>query len=326
MKERSTKLLTAAIITFILIQICIFNVNHVKAEVLDVQLKTDRQTYNVGDPVLITANATLDGQLYQTVIAVEIRDPSEKIILLRTVKTGDVTGGYWKINITELYTSDAQGNPKNTFSRGETAYINYAIKNVDVVTHYVKVALYIQYSDNTPMIALYPYEGDLEAGQQQKSMESMPIPTTAIQGQAKIFLGVFDNSPKNGGTPYCPERSATFYIESPTPTFPTQPETFNICFSLPKKDLKLGNYTVYVAAKYYVQTSFESKKFQVILLGDIVKDGIINMRDITACILLFQTTPSSPNWNPDADVDKSGKVDMRDVTFLILHFGHTAIY
>jgi hypothetical protein len=158
------------------------------------------------------------------------------------------------------------------------------------------------------------------------TIASFPIPSSAPQGEAKIFLGVFDDSPKNGGAPYCPERSATFYIESPTPTFPTQPETFNICFSLPKKDLKLGNYTVYVAAKYYVQTSFESKKFQVILLGDIVKDGIINMRDITACILLFQTTPSSPNWNPDADVDKSGKVDMRDVTFLILHFGYTAIY
>jgi len=326
MKGISKTSLTVALLIFILTQICLFNANSVKAAVLDVQLKIGKQTYNVGDPVLITVNATLDGQLYKTVIAVEIRDPYENTYLLRTIKTGDVSSSYWKINITELYASDAKGNPKTTFKKGEMAYVKYIIKNIDVVTHHVKVALYIQYSDNTPMIALYPFEGDLEGGQQYTTIASMPIPTTAIQGEAKIFLGVFDDTPKNGGTPYCPERSATFYIESTTPSFPIQPETFNISFSMPKKDVKLGNYTVYVATRYFLQTSFESKKFQVILLGDIVKDGIINMRDITACILLFQTTPSSPNWNPDADVDKSGKVDMRDVTFLILHFGYTAIY
>jgi hypothetical protein len=294
--------------------------------VLDVQLKTDRQTYNVGDPVLITANATLDGNPYSTVIAIEVTNPDGNTLLLRTIKTGNVSGSYWKVIITDLFPCDSKGNPKTTFKRGTLAYASYTVENIDVVDHEIKIAFHIQCSDNTPMLAYYAFKGVIEAGKQMTTIASFPIPSSAPQGEAKIFLGVFDDSPKNGGAPYCPEKSATFYIESTTPTFPTQPETFNICFSLPKKDLKLGNYTVYGAAKYYVQTSFESKKFQVVFLGDIVKDGIINMRDITACILLFQTTPSSPNWNPDADVDKSGKVDMRDVTFLILHFGYTAIY
>jgi len=302
--------------------------NHAKAnpEVLDVSVATDKQTYNVGDPVLITTNATLDGNLYSTLVAVEIRDPYNNVYLLRTVKTGDVSGGYWKINITELYTTDANGNPQSTFNRGVIAYVKYTFKNIDVVTHHIKVALYVQYSDNTPMIALYPYEGDIEGGQQMQNLLSLPIPSNAAQGEAQIFLGVFNDSPANGGAPYCPEETAKFYIESTSPQIPNQPENFNLTFSMPRKDVKLGNYTVYASAKYYIQTSFESKQFQVILIGDIVKDGIINMRDITACILLFQTTPSSPNWNPDADVDKSGKVDMRDVTFLILSFGKSAIY
>jgi hypothetical protein len=325
MKRINKKSLIFPLLIFILTQICLFNANPVKAAVLDVQIKTDRQTYNVGDPVLITANATLDGNPYSTVIAIEVINPYGNTLLLRTIKTGDVSGSYWKVIITDLFLCDSNGNPKTTFKRETLAYASYTIKNIDVVDHEIKIAFYIQCSDNTPMLAYYAFEGVIEAGKQMSTIASFPIPNSAPQGEAKIFLGVFNNSPKNGGTPYCPERSAIFYIESTTPPFPTQPETFNISFSLPKKDLKLGNYTVYGAAKYYVQTSFESKKFQVVFLGDIVNDGIINMRDITACILLFQTTPSSPNWNPDADVDKSGKVDMRDVTFLILHFGCTAI-
>jgi len=260
------------------------------------------------------------------VVAVEVRDPNDKILLVRTAKTGDVSSGYWKINIIELYASDEKGNPKNLFNKGAMAYVTYAIKNVDVVTHHIKIALYIQYSDGSPLTALYPYEGDIDGGQQMGVIASLPIPSTAISGEAKIFLGVFDDSPKNGGAPYCPEKTASLYIESTTPSFPNQPETFNLTFSLPKKDVKLGNYTVYAATKYYIQTSFESKKFQVIFIGDIVKDGIINMRDIAACILLFQTTPNSPNWNPVADVDGSGKIDMRDIAFLVIHFGYTAIY
>ena len=295
-------------------------------EVLDVSVVTNKQTYNVGDPVLITTNATLDGNLYSTLVAVEIRDPYSNIYLLRTIKTGDVSGGYWKINITELYTTDAYGNPQSTFNRGVMAYVKYTVNNIDVVTHHIKIALYIQYSDNTPLTAFYPSENDIEGGQQISTIVSLPIPSAAIQGEAQIFLGVFNDSPANGGAPYCPEKTAKFYIESATPQIPNQPENFNMTFSLPRKDVKLGNYTVYAAAKYYIQTSFESKKFQVILIGDIVKDGIINMRDITACILLFQTTPDSPNWNPDADVDKSGKVDMRDVSFIILSFGKSAVY
>jgi hypothetical protein len=325
--KKSKSLPSLTLLDMLLTVLISFYVIHlVRAPVLDIQLTINKETYNVGDPVIITANATLDGQPYPTVIAVEIRDPNDNMYLIRTITTGNLSGGYWKINITELYASDNKGNPKNIFNKGTMAYVTYCLKNIDVVTHHIKIALYIQYSDNSPLIALYTFDGDIEGEQQIRTITSLPIPDTAISGEAKIFLGVFDDSPKNGGAAYCPEKTASFYIDSTTPTFPNQPETFSLKFSLPKKDVKLGNHTVYATAKYYIQKSFRSKKFQVILIGDIVKDGIINVRDINACINLFQTTPNSPNWNPDADVDKSEKVDIRDITFIILHFGYTAVY
>jgi len=298
----------------------------VKAPILDIQLTTTKQVYDVGESIVITINATLDGASYQTVIAIEITDPNGNTYLVRTIKSGDVSDKYWKVIIADLFTCDAQGKLKTTYRRGEIAYLSYTIKNIDVVNHYIKVALYVQYCDNTPLMANYPFEGEITAGQQMSTYITFPIPHDAPIGEAKIFLGVFDDSPKNSGTPYCPERTTSFYIESSTPTMPNQPENSQVIFSLPKKDVKLGNYTIYAAAKYYLQTIRKLKSFQVTLLGDIVKDGIINMKDIVQCINLFLTTPNSPNWNPDADVDKSGRVDMKDIVYLVLSFGKSAIY
>ena len=44
------------------------------------------------------------------------------------------------------------------------------------------------------------------------------------------------------------------------------------------------------------------------------------MRDIKYIISLFNTTPISPNWNPNADINNDGIVNMRDVQIPILNF------
>ena len=51
-----------------------------------------------------------------------------------------------------------------------------------------------------------------------------------------------------------------------------------------------------------------------------VYDRTVNMRDIQYIISLFNTTPISPNWNPNADINNDGIVNMRDVQIAILHF------
>ena len=51
-----------------------------------------------------------------------------------------------------------------------------------------------------------------------------------------------------------------------------------------------------------------------------VYDGICNMRDINYTIILFNTKPSSPKWNPNADVNGDAVVNMRDIQIEILHF------
>jgi hypothetical protein len=51
-----------------------------------------------------------------------------------------------------------------------------------------------------------------------------------------------------------------------------------------------------------------------------VPDGLVNMRDIAYMIILFNTRPNSPNWNPNADVDNDGVCNMRDIAIAVLNF------
>jgi hypothetical protein len=55
-----------------------------------------------------------------------------------------------------------------------------------------------------------------------------------------------------------------------------------------------------------------------IILG--IYDGTVNMRDINYLILLFNTRPSSLNWNPNADINDDGVCNMRDIQIAILNF------
>lgn len=200
------------------------------------------------------------------------------------------------------------------------------IKNIHVLTHHVEVAIYIQCSDNTPLKAFYPTGIDIEGGQEMHWIFSVPIPSNAPSGEAIIFANLYSDQPKTGGTAYCPEKNATFCIQSTTPKAPPQPQYFNITFKLPRKDVKLGNYNIYARSRYITSLASENIFFNVILAGDIVKDYIINMRDIGAVCALYGTTEEDPDWNPDADLVKDGIINMRDIGAECNNYGKTAIY
>lgn len=63
---------------------------------------------------------------------------------------------------------------------------------------------------------------------------------------------------------------------------------------------------------------FEGKEY---LLGDVNKDGNVDMRDIQIICQAFSSTPEDPNWNPDADVNKDYVVNMRDMGITTNQFG-----
>ena len=295
----------------------------VNAQTYDIQLKTDKTTYNVGGKVNISGNVTQDGTpVDDAVVAVEIDSPYGNPYVIRTLQTGEDTSRYWRINITELYTCDSHENPQTLFNKGQTAYVKMTIKNnMGGGQLHLAAALYIQYSDDTPLTAFYPIEGEIDYGQELTVTSSVPIPGNAPLGQATIFAGVFSDSPKVwNGTAYCKEKTASFYIGSTTPPANSQPQYFNMRFAFPRKDVKLGNYTIYARSKYGAQILTEIKQFGVILLGDVNHDGIVNIRDINMLVLFFLTS------NPDADLNHDGIVNIRDINIAVQNFLNTGIY
>jgi parallel beta-helix repeat protein len=57
--------------------------------------------------------------------------------------------------------------------------------------------------------------------------------------------------------------------------------------------------------------------------GDINKDCVVDIFDVTIVALAFSSTPSDPNWNPVADINNDGIVDIFDIVVVALHFGET---
>ena len=57
------------------------------------------------------------------------------------------------------------------------------------------------------------------------------------------------------------------------------------------------------------------------LPADVNQDGVVDTKDISLAVAAFNSSPGSPRWNPNADVDNSSRVDMRDIVIIALNFG-----
>ena len=56
-----------------------------------------------------------------------------------------------------------------------------------------------------------------------------------------------------------------------------------------------------------------------------VPDGKVDMRDVFHLISLFNTNPTSPKWDPNADLNEDRRVDLRDIFLAIQNFGKTLL-
>jgi hypothetical protein len=56
-------------------------------------------------------------------------------------------------------------------------------------------------------------------------------------------------------------------------------------------------------------------------MGDVNWDGVIDQTDTNLMQAAWQSTPSSPNWNPDCDLNGDGIVNAADLAILASHYG-----
>jgi len=63
--------------------------------------------------------------------------------------------------------------------------------------------------------------------------------------------------------------------------------------------------------------------FEIILLGDINKDGKVDIQDVATAALAFGSFPGHPRWNPSTDINQDGKVDIKDIGIVAQNFGQS---
>jgi len=60
-------------------------------------------------------------------------------------------------------------------------------------------------------------------------------------------------------------------------------------------------------------------------LGDLNKDGVVDMFDIVLAAKAFGSTPIDANWNPVADLNNDSVVDIFDVVMVAKNFEKTIV-
>lgn len=65
---------------------------------------------------------------------------------------------------------------------------------------------------------------------------------------------------------------------------------------------------------------FEAGKY---FLSDVNGDGIVDIFDLLAVCIAYESTPKDSKWNPDTDLNKDGIIDILDVVLVLKDYGKT---
>ena len=296
--------------------------------VLSITVTTDKPTYNQGETVKIQGNLTLDGSPQQGLVAIEVDDPDNYGIVRRTLQIGP-TPPPGEIIIIDVVPCDMWGEPKESFSRGTNAYFNVTIRNNSTKGKNVAVTANAYDGNMVPLGAPTDYT-TIGPGISTFIM-CIYIPSWACIGTGIAYASVFTDLPRNGGVPYCPEKSATFQItgsssssqSSGSSSTTENPETtgnYTLTFKLPVQNVKVGNYTVYATSSYLKQKTISTITFELILFGDVNGDGDIRSDDVFAVLAALtkkvkgiMTVPELLAENPRYDVNGDGDIRSDDV-------------
>jgi hypothetical protein len=311
------------------------------AQMFKVTVTTNKQTYNLGEQVVISGNLTLSGvPVANGQVAIQVDDPDGNPFVLRTSPTGpSVMPPFW-VEILNVYPCDVYGNPKSGFGRGTLAYFTIVVRNNDDFSERTAtLAINLYYPGNAPFEYSYLSTSLWPNTTKTIVMPSLPIPAEAPTGTAYVYANAFTALPRNDGYAYSPEKYNTFTIMVTEPasmasTGAEEKETqaqstegsYTLNFRMPPIYGMIGNYTIYVSSYYQGHYASDIATFEAVLLGDVNHDGKVDMKDIGVTVKAFGSTPGDPRWNPDADVTGDNLVDMKDVGKVVGDFGKTCVY
>jgi hypothetical protein len=287
---------------------------------LSINLMTDKNSYYLEHIVQINGTLHADGlQICDGLIAIELQNSNSEHMIFRTLTTGGISPIYRKITILTVFPCDKYGNPKNTFSAGTPLYFNATLKNLSQEDLPVRLAAIVYSADGRPIGYATMKTSCFASGTTMSWRPIIDLPSTAANGIATIYVNAYSDYPSEGGTPYCPEKNATFLLSSSVagsgsvPPSLSENGTYFTAFRLPLGK-GLGPFKVYVSSEYSTQKAYNLKTFNATLQGDIDGDGFVYVNDLDAFGRAWYTRlGEDPNYNPKADFDGDGIIYVDDL-------------
>ena len=236
--------------------------------ILDFTVETNKPYYLPGENIEIHGNLTQDGQPIQGLVALEIDDPINLPMVVRTIKV-DPTPPPEEVSILEAYTSDEFGEPKTSFIRNASfpeplCYVKVIVKNNNPTEAKNIVITANSYDINMVSLCVNGKQmGALGSNMTWSTIIGIPIPEWAALGNATVYVNAFNQWPGRGyygeypqyGIPYCPEKNATFEIidgdqgagGSGAQSASNISGTYNYIFGFPTS-VRAGIYQVYAVS------------------------------------------------------------------------------
>ena len=273
---------------------------------LSLTTMTDKTSYTISDTISIYGDLTLGlSPVQDGLVALEVDNSKNKIVVIRTALTG-VPPANQIVEIIDVSTcGDMWGTPKNSFNKGSTAFFNVTVKNNGNETKTVWNTVNI-YDSNLTTLGTDRSMGSVIAGATVWSMLSIQIPETASVGEAIVYASALTGQPRDGGTAYCPEKSATFNIlgdGSPGPGPPgpngSPVGSYNLTFKLLSEEER-GEYTIYANSEYTIHEKTQKVTNEVTITRGGGPEAIFEWMPPNPSVnetVTFDATNSKLGWN-----------------------------
>lgn len=261
-------------------------------------------------------------------VAIEVDNPNNYSLAIRTVSTGNGTIPEGIINVESVFLSNMFGDPVNSTRPDILSFFNVTIRNIGIQNKNFLVSVNI-FDQNSYPISLACLSGLIPAGTVTSWISSWSVPLWATGGTATIYASVLTNFPRYNGTPYSAEKSSQFLITgaggfvNPLIEQPSYNGTFGIAFRIPLKT-GIGNFTVHSSTNYEGETITTETEFTAKLAGDVNNDGKVNYIDLNTLAIAYGSRLGQPAYNAAADFDSDGRVNYMDLFVLAGNYGKKA--
>jgi len=229
--------------------------------ILTLTVATNKESYDIRELVIINGDVTYQGvPATDCLISIETRNPKDNSLIYRTIPIGDPSQTL-PIQIQDAYLTYLNGTITDTVTLNTLVQLHATIQNTAARPYDIVITATVLDGTSVSIFSGF-HAASIPIGQTKGFSWSFFVQEWAYSGKAQAFVNVYNDFPRNGGTPYALEGKHEFYItrnlelahpHSILPeTSSSQPGEYETSFraSPDRFEAVPGDYLIYATAIY----------------------------------------------------------------------------